>query len=108
MIFLMKRAGLQKVKSRNRSKSSRIISLLIFNSMRRPSKRHCINAAIIPGHKSQEELSIEDAMMAHKDQYKSEHINSRAKSGFKLEPVYIHTPNGLKPICSFSKLLSSS
>ena len=42
--------------------------------------------------KPQEDLPIESAMMAHKDQYKSEHINRRAKSGFKLEPVYIHTP----------------
>ncbi len=41
-------------------------------------------------------MSIEDAMMAHKDQYKSEHINRRAKSGFKLEPVYIHTPKRIE------------
>lgn len=46
--------------------------------------------------KSQEELSIENAMMAHKDQYKSEHINRRAKSGFNLEPVYIHTPKRIE------------
>jgi len=35
-------------------------------------------------------------MMAHKDQYKSEHINRRAKSGFKLEPIYIHTPKQIE------------
>ena len=46
--------------------------------------------------KSQEDLTIEDAMMAHKNQYKSEHINRRAKSGFKLEPVYIHTPKRIE------------
>ena len=46
--------------------------------------------------RSLEDLSIEDAMMAHKDQYKSEHINRRAKSGFKLEPVYIHTPKRIE------------
>jgi transposase len=46
--------------------------------------------------KSQEDLPIESAMMAHKDQYKSEHINRRAKSGFKLEPVYIHTPKRIE------------
>ena len=46
--------------------------------------------------KSQEDLPIENAMMAHKDQYKSEHINRRAKSGFKLEPVYIHTPKRIE------------
>lgn len=46
--------------------------------------------------KPQEDLTIESAMMAHKDQYKSEHINRRAKSGFKLEPVYIHTPKRIE------------
>jgi len=46
--------------------------------------------------KPQEDLPIESAMMAHKDQYKSEHINRRAKSGFKLEPVYIHTPKRIE------------
>lgn len=46
--------------------------------------------------KSQEDLPIEGAMMAHKNQYKPEHINRRAKSGFKLEPVYIHTPKRIE------------
>ncbi|MCD6306012.1 MAG: hypothetical protein J7M32_06960 [Deltaproteobacteria bacterium] len=54
--------------------------------------------------KSQEDLSIEDAMMAHKDQYKSEHINRRAKSGFKLEPVYIHTPKRIEAYLFLFKL----
>lgn len=46
--------------------------------------------------KPQEDLTIENAMMAHKDQYKSEHIYRRAKSGFKLEPIYIHTPKRIE------------
>jgi len=38
------------------------------------------------------ELSIEEAMMAHKNEYKVEHIFRRAKSGYDLEPIYLHTP----------------
>ena len=38
------------------------------------------------------ELSIEDAMMAHKNEYKVEHIFRRSKSGYDLEPIYLHTP----------------
>ncbi|MCP3921991.1 MAG: IS1634 family transposase [Desulfobacterales bacterium] len=45
---------------------------------------------------SPEELSIEDAMSAHKNQYKSEHTNRRAKSGYNLEPIYLHTPERIE------------
>jgi len=31
-------------------------------------------------------------MMAHKNEYKVEHIFRRAKSGYDLEPIYLHTP----------------
>ena len=54
--------------------------------------------------KPQEDLPIESAMMAHKDQYKSEHINRRAKSGFKLEPVYIHTPKRIEAFLLLFKI----
>ena len=43
-----------------------------------------------------ENLTIEDAMMAHKNQYKSEHINRRAKSGYNIEPIYLHTPQRIE------------
>jgi transposase len=46
--------------------------------------------------KPQEDLSVLNAMMAHKNQYKPEHINRRAKSGYKLEPVYLHTPERIE------------
>ncbi len=46
--------------------------------------------------KSEEDFSIEDAMMAHKNQYKSEHTNRRAKSGYRLEPIYLHTPERIE------------
>jgi transposase len=39
--------------------------------------------------KSKETLTVEDAMLRHKGQYKSEHLNRRAKSGFRLEPIYL-------------------
>jgi len=46
--------------------------------------------------KPEEDFSIEDAMMAHKNQYKSEHTNRRAKSGYDLEPIYLHTPERIE------------
>jgi len=41
-------------------------------------------------------LSIEDAMMAHKNQYKVEHTYRRSKSGYELEPIYLHTPDRIE------------
>jgi len=46
--------------------------------------------------KAEEDFSIEDAMMAHKHQYKSEHTYRRAKSGLKLEPIYLHKPGRIE------------
>ena len=46
--------------------------------------------------KPKEDFSIHDAMMAHKNQYKIEHINRRAKSGFSLEPIYLQTPERIE------------
>jgi len=46
--------------------------------------------------KPQEDLSVDSAMIAHKNQYKPEHIHRRAKSGYKLEPVYLHTPERIE------------
>jgi transposase len=42
------------------------------------------------------DLSIQAAMKAHKDQYKVEHTNRRAKSSYRLEPIYIHTPQRIE------------
>ena len=42
--------------------------------------------------KTQDSLTIQDAMMAHKGQYKSEHTYRRSKGPYKLEPIYLHTP----------------
>lgn len=54
--------------------------------------------------KPQNDLSIRDAMMAHKNQYKSEHINRRAKSSYKLEPIYIHTPERIEALLLLFKI----
>jgi transposase len=42
------------------------------------------------------QLSINDAMMAHKNEYKVEHIFRRSKSGYDLEPIYLHTPERIE------------
>jgi hypothetical protein len=46
--------------------------------------------------KSCQELPVEAAMKAHKDQYKVEHTNRRAKGSYRLEPIYIHTPQRIE------------
>jgi transposase len=42
------------------------------------------------------DFSIEDAMLAHKNQYKVEHLYKRSKSGHKLEPIYLQTPDRIE------------
>lgn len=34
--------------------------------------------------------------MAHKNQYKVEHTYRRSKSGYHLEPIYLHTPERIE------------
>jgi transposase len=43
-----------------------------------------------------ETFSIEDAMLNHKNQYKSEHTNRRAKGEYQLEPIYLHKPERIE------------
>ena len=54
--------------------------------------------------KSEETLSIEEAMLAHKNQYKCEHINRRAKSSLNLEPIYLHTPERIESLLFLFKI----
>jgi len=54
--------------------------------------------------KPKEDLTIESAMMAHKNQYKSEHTNRRAKTGFNLEPIYLHTPERIEALLFLFKI----
>jgi transposase len=51
-----------------------------------------------------EQLSLEQAMMAHKNQYKCEHLNRRAKSGYRLEPIYLHTPERIEAFLFLFKI----
>jgi len=53
---------------------------------------------------TEEALSIGSAMIAHKDQYKSEHQHRRAKSGFRIEPIYIHTPERIEAFLFLFKI----
>jgi len=43
-----------------------------------------------------ETFTIEDAMLDHKGQYKSEHTNRRAKGEYQLEPIYLHKPQRIE------------
>jgi transposase len=54
--------------------------------------------------KSLADLTIEDAMLAHKNQYKVEHTIRRAKSGYTLEPVYLHTPERIEAFLFLFKI----
>ncbi len=54
--------------------------------------------------KSKDDLSIEEVMMAHKNQYKSEHTNRRAKSNYNLEPIYLHTPERIEALLFLFKI----
>jgi transposase len=43
-----------------------------------------------------DELSIEEAMLVHKNQYKCEHTFRRAKGPYRIEPIYLHTPERIE------------
>jgi transposase len=53
---------------------------------------------------SEDALPVESAMIAHKDRYKSEHQHRRAKSGFGIEPIYIHTPKRIEAFLFLFKI----
>ena len=50
------------------------------------------------------DLSIEELMLSHKGQYKSELINRRAKSELKLEPIYLQTPERIEAMLFLFKI----
>jgi len=54
--------------------------------------------------KTQDSLTIQDAMMAHKGQYKSEHTYRRSKGPYKLEPIYLHTPERIEALLLLFKI----
>lgn len=77
---------------------------LHFNEMAFEKEQYRCGYYPLFTNKPQKDLTIEDAMMAHKDQYKSEHVNRRAKSGFNLEPIYIHTPKRIEAFLFLLKI----
>lgn len=54
--------------------------------------------------KTEESLPIYAAMMAYKNQYKSEHTNRRAKSSYNIEPIYLHTPERIEAFLFLFKI----
>lgn len=53
---------------------------------------------------STEQLNIENAMLAHKKQYKSEHTFRRAKGPLSIEPIYLHTPERIEAFLLLFKI----
>ncbi len=45
---------------------------------------------------NKENLSIEQAILEHKGQYKNEHAFRRAKGSYDLEPIYLHYPERIE------------
>ena len=54
--------------------------------------------------KTKKQLTIQEAMLAHKKQYKSEHTFHRAKGPYSIEPVYLHTPERIEAFLLLFKI----
>ena len=54
--------------------------------------------------KPAEDLSIREAMIAHKNQYKVEHTCRRSKTNLNLEPIYLQTPERIEAYLSLFKI----
>jgi transposase len=54
--------------------------------------------------KAADELSIEQAMLAHKNQYKIEHTFRRSKGPLNIEPIYLHTPERIEAFLMLFKI----
>jgi len=55
--------------------------------------------------KPQADMSLAEAMLVHKDQYKPEHTHRRSKSGYRLEPIYLHIPERIEAFLFLFKLV---
>ncbi len=53
---------------------------------------------------AKDDLTVESAMSAHKNQYKCEHLNRRPESGFNIEPIWLHTPERIKAFLLLFKM----
>jgi transposase len=54
---------------------------------------------------SKAELTLTDAMVEQKDQYKSEHTNRRAKSHYSLEPICLQKPKRIEAFLFLFKIV---
>lgn len=54
--------------------------------------------------KPADKLSIEEAMLAHKNQYKIEHTFRRSKGPLSIEPIYLHTPERIEAFLFLFKI----
>jgi transposase len=54
--------------------------------------------------KPSDQLSIEEAMLAYKNQYKCEHTFRRAKGPYSIEPIYLHTPERIEAFLFLFKI----
>ena len=91
--------GRSKKNERSEKKAERIDNFLVeLKFDQRAYDRELSHCGCYPliTNKPEEDFSIEDAMTAHKNQYKVEHTNRRAKSGYDLEPIYLHTPKRIE------------
>lgn len=77
---------------------------LVFNESAFETELYRCGYYPLMTNKPKEDLSIEEAMMAHKNQYKSEHTNRRAKSGYSLEPIYLQTPERIEALLLLFKV----
>ena len=55
--------------------------------------------------KPQADLTLAEAMRVHKDQYKPEHTHRRSKSGYHLEPIYLHIPERIEAFLFLFKVV---
>jgi transposase len=54
--------------------------------------------------RSREQLTIAQAMLEHKDQYKNEHVFRRSKGPYNLEPIYLHLPERIEAYLMLFKI----
>ena len=50
-------------------------------------------------------MSLADAMRIHTDQYNPEHTHRRSKSGYRLEPIDLHTPERIEAFLFLFKVV---
>jgi transposase len=67
-----------------------------FNEKAVEDARYRLGYYPLVTNKPAEDLSIPEAMIAHKNQYKVEHTYRRSKTNLTLEPIYLHTPERIE------------